>query len=301
METRRLGRTGLYPTLVGLGGAPLAHERCSDQEAMETVWASLEAGMNLIDTAPLYGGGRSEILIGQALRQRPDLTEGLIICTKTGRYLEGGDYSYDNTLRSVARSLERLGVAHLDIVHIHDVGGAEDLRQVMQSRAAHAALRQLQSEGVVGHIGLGIRRLETLQFALESGEFDVLMMANQYNLLEQAGRPILEDAARRDVGVIIAGAYATGILAKGAVPEARYGYRPPSEDVLARTAALEALCARWDVSLPAAAVQFCLRGPAAQAVTVLGAREPAQTLTNVATVAQEIPAGFWAELQEMQG
>jgi D-threo-aldose 1-dehydrogenase len=297
VEKRRLGRTNLRVTEIGLVGAPLGRDICSDQEAMETVWASLESGMNIIDTSPFYGRRRSESRIGRALRERPDLASACILSTKTGHYdREEHDYTFEGTLESVERSLELLGVDHLHLVHLHDIWDPEHLRQILRSKAAHAALRRLQSEGTIGAIGIGTRDLGTLQFAVESNEFDVLMIANLYNLLVQAGRTIIEEARQRDVGVILAGTYASGILAKGSAdPHSNYRYRPASQEIRGRVAALEALCRKWGCSLPAAAVQFCLRGPATGAVTVLGARTPRQVEGNLNALKQEIPRGFWAE------
>ena len=302
MEKRRLGRTGLEVTVVGLGGAPLSRETCTDAEALETVWASLEGGANLIDTSPHYGLGRSETLIGRALQERPDLAGDVVLSTKTGHYGQRTDYSYDGTMRSIERSLGRLGVSYLPIVHIHDVWSADNLRDIVRRKAAHAALRQLQAEGVVGSIGIGTKDLGALQFAVDSREFDVLMMANQYNLLEQAGQAIIEKAAENDVGVMIAGAYATGILVKGSVdPKSRYRYRLASPHTRERVAALEEICRKWGCSLPAAAVQFCLRCHPNGLVTVLGARTRQQARENVGTVEEDIALGLWAELQAWLG
>ena len=297
MEKRRLGRTGLNVTVVGLGGSPLGRENVTEEKALETVWASLEGGANLVDTSPHYGLGRSETRIGKALRERPGLAVECILSTKTGHYGWEKDYSYDRTLRSVSLSLERLGVNYLPIVHIHDVHDTEELREILSSKAAHTALRRLQSEGVIGYIGIGTKSLDVLQLAVESGEFDVLMMANQYNLVEQAGRAIIEKARQRDVGVIIAGAYATGILAKGSAdPRSRYYYRPATLPVREYVAKIEALCQEWGCSLPAAAARFCLRGLLSEAVTVLGARGRQQVEMNLRTVQEQIPPGFWAKL-----
>lgn len=298
METRRLGRMGIEVPVVGLGGAPLAREGTSDADAMEAVWATLEAGVRFIDTSPYYGDERSERLIGRALAERPDLTQGLVLSTKTGHYADHRDYGYDRTLRSVEGSLERLGRAYLSIVHIHDVYSSEELGQILRFRAAHAALLRLKEEGVIGAIGIGTRALDAQQLAIDSGGFDVLMVANQYNLLERAGKPVIESAARHDVGVIIAGAYATGILAKGPVPDATYRYRRAEEAILERTRRIEEVCQRWGVSLPAAAIAFCLRGPASSAVMVLGARRRRQVEQNLAWANEPVSEGMWPEIEE---
>ena len=79
---------------------------------------------------------------------------------------------------------------------------------------------------------------------------------------EQSGRDLIRRALGRDVGVIVAGAYASGILAKGSGdPDSRYWYRTPSQETRDRVAAVEALCIQWGCTLPAVAIAFCLRGP----------------------------------------
>lgn len=302
VEKRRLGRTDLEVNVVGLGGAPVGRERTSDEEAMETVWASLEGGVNLIDTAPHYGLGRSERRIGEALQRRPDLAKGCILSTKTGSYGKEKDYSYDRTLRSVENSLDSLGVDYLPIVHIHAVSSAEELEDIVRGEAAYAALSRLREEGVVGNIGVGTRSLTTLDFAVESDEFDVLMMANRYNLIDQAGKEIIVRAIERDVGMIIAGAYATGILAKGSAhPRTTYLYSRAPADVRSHVAKIEGLCEEAGCSLPAAAVQFCLRNPVEGAVTVLGARTRDQAEQNVRMMEEDIPESFWQQLETVIG
>ena len=307
MQLRRLGRTELLVTEVGLGGAPLAREGVADEEALRTVWTAIEAGVNLVDTSPHYGLGRSETLIGQALAQRPELKEGLILSTKTGHYGGNKDYTYERTRRSVAESLERLRVDYVDILHIHDVQEAAHLQELMDTKAVYAALCAYRDEGVIGAIGLGTKSLEVLEFAVESGGFDCFMIANQLNLVDQSGAPVVAAALEADMGVLVAGAYATGILIKGSAdPDARYRYQPASDAVRARVAAIEAICARWGVELAAAAVQFCLRVPDAEQrqgqppdiAAVLGARTPAQAAAIVQTVAEPAPEGFWRELDE---
>lgn len=299
LARRRLGRTELLVTKVGLGGAPIGRETTPEDDAYATVWAALEGGINLIDTAPHYGLGLSEARIGAALRERPDLARGCILSTKTGHYREERDYRYDRTLRSVTESMEHLGVDHLPIVHIHDVPGRDALAEILRTKAARSALRRLQEEGVVDAVGVGTSDLGVLDLAVESGEFDVLMVANRYNLLHRDGQAVIERALREDIGVLIAGVFATGVLAKGSAdPAACYRYRPLEPQTRERAAELEALCARWGCSLPAAAVQFCLRGPVAGAAIVVGARTEEQIVQGLAAAKEPIPSGFWEALDE---
>ena len=302
MQKRPLGRTGLNVSVVGFGGAPISRLPTSRVEGMRTVWAALESGINLIDTSPHYGLGRSEIIIGQALRERPDLANECIISTKTGHYGGTKHHTYDLTKRSVALSLQRLRRDYLDIVHLHDLHDEGEWWRAMRTSGSHRALREFKEQGVIGAIGTGTKALDVLDLAVSSGAYDVIMIANQYNLLTQDGASAITRARECGMGVIIAGALATGILAKGSAdPEAKYGYRPASEAVRAQVARIEMLCTRWGCTLPGAAVHYCLRGAASEAVMVLGARTPEQVAGNVSAAAEEIPEGLWAELEAVMG
>src|SRR5215831_13480944 len=101
LPRKALGSTGLEVTTVGLGTGPIGQINGALEEdlAVQTIWAALEAGVNFIDTAPLYQRTASERLIGRALRERPDLAKGAIVETKVGHLPEPFDYSYDVSMR----------------------------------------------------------------------------------------------------------------------------------------------------------------------------------------------------------
>src|SRR6185369_3218052 len=105
---KSLGKTGVEVTTVGIGTAWIGTRtlpadtmdlEVDDERAVATLHAALEAGIGLIDTAPLYLGLRSEQLVGRALRERPDLAAGTVVETKCCRHVAGSDYSYDGAMR----------------------------------------------------------------------------------------------------------------------------------------------------------------------------------------------------------
>ena len=123
MRTKRLGRTDLQLPIVGIGtafvGIPTQNETVGEYEGapsrvdqelgVEALVAAIDAGCTFFDTAALYGRGLSETMIGEALRQRPEAKDALIISTKAGRRHDGYDYSFDGIVWSVQESLERMG------------------------------------------------------------------------------------------------------------------------------------------------------------------------------------------------
>ncbi len=134
-----ISTTGLTVSSLGFGGAALGglFESVACEQAESTLSAALDAGMTYVDTAPFYGFGRSERVVGDMLRGRD-----YILSTKVGRLLRPGvlnhsaalgwpdalpfhplfDYSYDGVMRSFEDSMQRLGLDRIDILYVHDIG-----------------------------------------------------------------------------------------------------------------------------------------------------------------------------------
>ena len=139
LETRRLGGTSVEVTVLGLGGATLGGNmaQLTDADARTLVIDAFDSGIRYFDTAPFYGYGRSEHMVGDGLRRQ----DGWVLSTKVGRRLKPRrtaqspndpwtgplpfepwfDYSYDGAMRSYEDSLQRLGLDHIDILYIHDI------------------------------------------------------------------------------------------------------------------------------------------------------------------------------------
>jgi D-threo-aldose 1-dehydrogenase len=322
LPRRPLGRTPLTVSALGFGAVPLGglYREVPAAAAGTAVQAALAAGVTYFDTAPLYGHGLSEHRLGEALREVPRDT--FVLSTKVGRLLRPArgaqpsdglfanalpfdyvyDYSRDGTRRSLEDSLQRLGLARVDIALIHDVvprwHGADYERRFRESmEGAYPALAELRAAGVVRAIGVGVKDWDVCLRYLGAGDFDCVMLAGQYTLLcQDALAELLPHCARAGVDVLLAAPFNSGILATGAVPDARYFYQPASPEILARTRRLETVCRRHGVTLAAAALQFPL-AHAAVASVVAGARSRAEVDGNVELVRQPIPPAFWQELK----
>jgi len=283
MERRALGGTGLQVTPLGLGGAGIAnlYRQLTDDEAVAVIRAALDRGIRYIDTAPLYGKGASERRIGLALAGHPDGAE-CVVATKIGYVPEDFDYSFDATLRSVEASRERLKLSNIPIVQIHEIR-PEIWDAVVAPAGALAALRKLRAGGTIGHIGVTGSDLAALRRAIETGEFETVFIWRHFHLLDDSGRSIIDEAARRGVGVVIGTPFAGGILASGTGPEAKYFYQPASEEIQARVRTIERHCQSRGISLRAAALRFCLEHPAVSAV-VAGADSPTHVEENVSAL-----------------
>lgn len=299
-DTRRIGRTSLHVTCLGLGGVFLARD-APRAEAEALVDRACETGVRYFDTAPMYGLGESERRYRTPLARldRPEF----VLSTKVGRLLQedaGGaepwrfDFSRDGVLRSFETSLERLGLDRVDILLVHDPDDHAD--QAM--REAFPALIELREQGVIGAIGAGMNQWEMeLRFAREL-PLDCFLLAGRYTLLEQGAlAEFLPHCEANGISVIAGGPYNSGILASDLDDSANYNYRTAPPAVLDRARAIKAICDRHGVALKAAALQFILAHPAVAAV-IPGAASVAEVEENARMVETPIPAALWAELRE---
>ncbi|MGF6976557.1 D-threo-aldose 1-dehydrogenase [Paraburkholderia sp. JPY465] len=322
---RKWPRSDLETSVMGFGAAPIGNffRPISDDESASLVKAAWEAGVRYFDTAPSYGHGLSEARCGQSLRWYP--REDFVLSTKVGRLLKPRrrseinfkpwvdglpfewhfDYSYDGAMRSIEDSLQRMGLEHVDIALIHEVdeythGSRQpEVFEVAMSGAAKALLR-LREEGVIKAIGVGVNECSVAQAAIERIDFDCVLLAGRYTLLEQdALDSFLPMCIQKQVSVIVGGGYNSGILATGATPTAKYNYAPATEPILERVRRIERVCAKYNVPLKSAAMHFILAHPAIPTV-IPGVRSVAQLNENLSTFRAEIPKDFWSELRSME-
>jgi D-threo-aldose 1-dehydrogenase len=302
LPTRTLGKTGLEVTVLGVGCAWLgrrADGSIDEETGLEAILAALDSGVRLIDTASMYAQGSAERVVGQALRARPALADSIVVETKV-RDVREFEYTAAETRRSVETSLQRLGVDRIPMVFIHDPPAAM-FDRVMGSDGALAMLRRLQSEGVVGHVGIASNNPWDNAPYIESGEFEAAVVPDAYSLLSQVALERMFPAAQRfGMGVVVATPLERGILATGTRAQRPEDHinREFTPAVLEQVARIEEVCARHDVSLLAVALQYVLRHPVA-ATTIPGARSPDQARANTAAMQEVVPEAFWDELQPL--
>src|SRR5437867_8433183 len=154
---RPFGRTGLHVTPLCIGCAPLASMPnvfypVPEEQALAVLRAAFHSPINFLDTAAAYGDGESERRIGIVLRELGGLPPEYVLATKADRDLQTGDFSGEQTKRSIERSLRLLGVDRLQIVHLHDPENCtfEDL---MARGGAVEVLQQYKEAGVIGALG----------------------------------------------------------------------------------------------------------------------------------------------------
>jgi D-threo-aldose 1-dehydrogenase len=293
----------------------------------ETILAAYGSGVRYFDTAPMYGYGKSEHYLGHAIRTL-GLRKEITLSTKVGRILRSAgrsptatsaygvswvdtlpfrdtfDYTYDGIMRSFEDSQQRLGLDYIDILFIHDIGRAwhgdsasvywEQLRQ----GGGYRALEELRSAGATGAIGLGVNETESVLDAAKEFSLDCALIAGRYTLLNHAPlRDAFPELQRKNIPVIAAGVFNSGILATGTRETGpAYDYQIAPPEIIERVRRIEEICDRHHVALPAAAVQFACAHPAVSAV-LLGADKPADVEQNMAAISIRVPEAFWTELK----
>lgn len=322
LEKVAIGNQGVKVTRLGLGGAPLSGMVLSDglyggtasDEARRIVQRALELGINYLDTAPLYGAGRSEVRYGNALAGVD--RDSFVISTKVGRVLEpleGGmtaeespdnyadhycidTWTRDDVLRSIEESLERLQTDHVEIVLVHD----PDTSKFGEQQAideAFPTLIELREQGVVKAIGCGMNEWQMPAKFIRRFDIDAVLLAGRYTLLDHDAYPeFLPLCVERDVKIIIGGPYNSGILARDLDGEVTFDYEIAPQHLVEQARRLDAVCRRHDVDLKAAALQFVLAHPAVGTV-VPGAQSVPELEENFALVGQEIPDDVWVEMK----
>jgi D-threo-aldose 1-dehydrogenase len=315
----------LRGSTVGFGGAAIGNQfrALSEAEVTATLEAAWNAGMRWFDTAPHYGLGLSETRLGAFLKGRPraDYT----LSTKVGRILADcapdevtaaefvdtpqkkriWDFTHDGILRSLEASLQRLGLDRVDVLLVHDldpvsIGDAGAAEKHLGDFLAGGlrAIRRLREDGTVRAIGAGLNWTGVAEDFARRFDFDILLLAGRYTLLEQGPLDSFFPLCReRGIGVLLGGVYNSGILATGARPGAMHNYAAAAPDVLARVAAMERICAGFGVPLATAALRFALAHPLMVSV-IPGAKNPQEIAMTEQSLAQVIPGALWQALRD---
>ncbi len=279
LDKVRFGRTGLQVTRLALGGYPFGGvNRARDWDpftewgravAVETVHAALEAGINYIDTAPSYGDGNSESIIGEATHDR---RERFVLATKVSY----NNLSPKEVIASVEASARRLRTDVIDVIQFH--GGLYTQAQVdhILRGGLLDALISLRTRGLVRFLGFTVEEPLTARPLVASGAFDVIQV--RYNLIHQgAALHVLNEATTADMGIATMRTMTSGIfqrLASYLVPQR------PEEELYELT--LKFVLSDSRVHLP-----------------IVGMRWPEEVERNVALVNSFMPPFDVAELPRL--
>lgn len=295
MEYSTLGKTGLRVSRLGFGCVSLGNEygAVSDGEAVQTVLAAIDHGINFFDTSPYYGRTLSESRLGQALRGR---RHEVVLATKGGRFdapLETGfDFSYGSIIAMCEASLRRLQTDYLDVYQLHDVEfGDKDVVVDEGIRALH----DLQQAGKVRFVGVTGYPLPLLREMVETQTLDVTLSYCHYSLLNQQLDEMLVPAVQaRGLGLINASVTHMGIL----TDQGPQGWHPAPRVIKETAVRAATYCREQGVSLAQLAIQFALQNPHVD-VTLLGTRTRAELMGSLGLLTAPMDMAILATVQEM--
>ncbi len=255
MQTRPLGNTGLNLPILSFGASSLGAEfRAVDlNEAIASVHAALDVGMNFIDTSPFYGRGMSEVLLGPALKGIS--RDKYILGTKLGRYDKSHfDFSAKRIAESVDVSLHRMGVDHLDICLCHDIEFVE-MSQIVNETLP--ALRKIQQQGKVRFVGISGYPMHIFRYVLDQAPLDVVLSYNHYTLQNTMFADLVPYLKSKGVGVMNAAPFSARLLTNAPLP----WWHRATPKVREVAAAAAKVCADRGSDIAKLALQFSIRNP----------------------------------------
>lgn len=275
---RRLGRTELRVSEIGLGGAWLRgrrQERTLEQGA-EVVRHALARGINYLDTAECYG--ESERIFGMALE---GYTGEYFLATKFGHVPQHFDFSRQSVLESVQRSQARLRGAQIDILQLH-TPAEPDWNLILGPNGALEGMREARERGWCQFLGTTGNNVEFLRRCLETEFFDTMLIFLRYDLMDQSAETLIKEAHAQDVGVILASPLRMGLFGQARAESMKWLKEREKEQLNG----LEALFASEQGGITAGAIRFALG--CAKAATVLSGASTKDEMDSVLTAA-EIP------------
>lgn len=311
MNARPFGKTGRNVSEIGLGTWQIGGGwgEVSDATALDTLRTAYQAGVTFFDTADVYGGGRSETLIGQFLREVPAAREAVFVATKLGRNNWPNGFTRDQVRGFTEASLRRLGVEALDLTQLHCIPTG-----VLKAGEMFTWLEELKREGKIKAYGASVESMDEAVFCVEHGGCASLQII--FNIFRQKPVHTLFAAAlAKQVALIVRLPLASGLLAGKLTRDTTFKADDhrlfnrdgqqfnvgetfaglPFEKGLELSETLKSKVPAG-VTMAAWALRWCLDF---EAVTVVipGARNPRQVMDNVAAAALEpLGADVHAEL-----
>jgi D-threo-aldose 1-dehydrogenase len=300
-----LGSTGLMVSELCIGTSGWGKLREGEKESAHADRiASLvvrglgqDARINYLDASNIYGGGRSEAFIGEALARIGGVPKDCVVQTKLDRNTDNDDFSASQMWRSLEQSLERLGLESVQIMFLHDP-------EVVGFDAASApggpmeALVEMKKQGLLANIGISGGPVPMLQQFVDTDQFDMIITHNRFTLVDRSAADLLASAKRRGMGVNNAAPYGGGALSGRPGAADRYGYRPTRPEVRRAIDEMTRVCSAAGVPISAAALQFSIRSPLVDS-TVIGVSSVDRLDLDLADAEQEIPEALWPELDAL--
>jgi len=233
----------------------------NEQEGIRAVHAALDAGINYFDVAPAYGSTVAEAVLGKALKGIP--RDRYVLSTKAGKYSSGRSYGRDELDYSETRirngleeSMQRLGVNHVDILHLHDFEYQGCAKIESAFAEGFPALLTLKKEGTIGAVSAGIYPMDLWFRVVNEAPVDTILLHNHYCLNDTRGLELLPKCRELGIGTINASPFASGLLTGSPVAD----WHPADANARAVFAAAARFCKVHGTSIAKVAFQFASQG-----------------------------------------
>jgi aryl-alcohol dehydrogenase-like predicted oxidoreductase len=307
MQTKQLGSQGPAISVVGFGaweaGGDAWGPNPSDDEAVEAMRAGFEAGINWIDTAEVYGDGKSEELVARAIEDR---REAVVVATKVAPRPDGTGFRRDEVRVACEGSLKRLGIDVIDLYQLHWPDDEVPVEETWEAMAG------LVDEGVVRHIGVSNFDRELIERCLGIRHVDSLQP--HFSMLHVANRDLIRWCGEQGIGVVAYGPLAFGLLTGAIDMHTRFdpadwrssgggSYRRffapgKKERSLAVTEGLRPVAQRPGIAVSQLALAWTFHQPGVTSA-IAGSRNPKHVRENAAAGDVELDEATLAELEEI--
>jgi len=305
MEYRTLGKTGLRVSALSFGASSLGgvFHSIDEGRAIEAVFTALDGGMNLIDVSPYYGHYKAETVLGKALRQIP--RDRYILSTKVGRYGKDGvntwDYSGKRAQESVYESMERLGVEHIDLIHVHDIEFQASLPGGLQKVVDETlpALVELKEKGLVSHVGITDLQISNLRWVIDhspEGAVETVLNFCHYCLCDDALADNLDYFEAHGIGLINASPLSMGLLSERGIPD----WHPAPKLLVETCKSAAQYCKAQGYPIEKLAMQFSVSNPRIPS-TLFSSANPDNVRRNLQFIEEPINWQLVNEVQEIIG
>ncbi len=302
LPRRRWGKSGISIPIVPFGTQGFGNHfgPVSDDEACELIRFAVDIGVNHFDTALCYGDSQRKL--GVALKrgviQRDEIIISARVCCER-RYewdhldytqRNDVDYSADYAIANAERQLELLGTDYFDALSIHD---PHDLDPTLEKDGTFSGLLRLKDRGLSHNVGYAMNPHQFHLKAIETGELDVLLTFNDFNLFGQtAAEQVIPAAAENDIGILNGWSIKRGLLTGVDLSD-----KDPNDKEVQRAIKMRQWCLEHEVSLLAVALQFCMRDLRLHG-NPIGSLNRQQLEANVRAVSEPLPSGVIEDFLE---
>ncbi|MCD9025526.1 aldo/keto reductase [Cohnella silvisoli] len=250
MQYRKLGQTGLDVSILSFGASSLGSvfRETNEAEAIRTVHAAIDSGINLIDVSPYYGLTKAETVLGKAIKEIP--RDRFLLSTKAGRYgADEFDFSGKRITASLEESFSRLNTDYIDILYLHDI---EFVSSEIILEEAIPTLQLMKEQGKIRYFGICGLPLQLFEMLLPQVNVDAIISYCHYSLNDNSLLGLLPLLEQRGIGLVNASPLSMGLLSNRGTPE----WHPASRELKEICKRAAELCASRGQDIAKLAVQF---------------------------------------------